>query len=104
MPPAHQERDRIVRSAYEIAAPLEEAWRSFADLNENLLPLIPKLQCTVLLAWAKKDFVIPLSSVRPSFALFRAYRLQLFEGGHAAFLDDPDRFEGALRSFLQDHR
>jgi 4,5:9,10-diseco-3-hydroxy-5,9,17-trioxoandrosta-1(10),2-diene-4-oate hydrolase len=104
MPPAQQERNRIIRSAYEIALPLETAWRSFADSNENLLPLLPKLHCPVLLAWAKKDFVIPLDDVEPSFALFRDYRLQVFEGGHAAFLEDPDRFESALRAFLHDYR
>ena len=103
MPPARQERNRIIRSAYEIAPPLEQAWRSFAEPNENLLPLVSKLQCPVLLAWAQNDLVIPLKGVKPSFALFRDYRLQVFEGGHAAFLEDPDRFESALRAFLQDH-
>ena len=101
MAPAHEERDRIIRSAYEIASPLEQAWRSFAKPEENLLPLLPGIQCPVLLAWTKQDFVIPLKYAEPSFGLFRNHRLEIFEGGHAAFLEDPNRFEQCLREFLK---
>jgi pimeloyl-ACP methyl ester carboxylesterase len=102
MAPAREEQDRIVRSAYEIASPSEQAWRSFARPEENLLPMLPRLQCPVLLAWANQDLVIPLKKAQPSFRLFRKYRLEVFQGGHAAFLEDPDRFEKALRIFLTD--
>ena len=101
MAPAREERDRIVRSAYEIASPSEQAWRSFAKPEENLLPLLPRIQCPVLLAWAKQDFVIPLKYAQSSFGLFRKYRLEVFEGGHAAFLEDPDHFEQCIRTFLR---
>ena len=100
MAPAHAERDRIIRSAYEIAPILEQAWRSFAKPEENLLPTLSGIQCPVFLAWAKKDFVIPLKYVQPSFRLFHKYQLEVFEGGHAAFLEDPDRFETSLRKFM----
>jgi pimeloyl-ACP methyl ester carboxylesterase len=99
--PAREERDRITRSAYEIAPTLEEAWRSFAKPQENLLSVVPKIQCPVLLAWAKDDFVVPLKYSQPSFSLFKNHRLEVFEGGHAAFLEDPDRFESTLRKFLK---
>ena len=85
MPPAHEERDRIIRSAYEIAPILEQAWRSFAKPEENLLPMLPKIECPVLLAWAKEDVVIPLKSVQPSFGLLRKHQLEVFEGGFRAF-------------------
>lgn len=101
-PPALEQRDRIVRSAYEIASPLEQAWRSFAKPEENLLPLLPGIQCPVLLAWAKQDFVIPLKGVEPSFGLFPNHRLEVFEGGHAAFREDPDHFERSIREFLKE--
>lgn len=101
MESARTERDRISRSAYETASPLEQAWRSFATSEENLLPIVPGIQCPVLLACAKQDFVLPLKNAEPSFPLFRSYRLETFEGGHAAFLEDPDRFELALRRFLK---
>jgi pimeloyl-ACP methyl ester carboxylesterase len=102
MAPAREERDRIVRSAYEIALPSEQAWEGFAKPEENLLPTPPKIQCPVLLAWAKQDFVVPLRYSQPSFGSFRNYKLELFEGGHAAFLEDPDHFEQCIRAFLQD--
>jgi pimeloyl-ACP methyl ester carboxylesterase len=98
---SREERDRIVRSAYETAPILEQAWKSFARPQEDLLPLLPKVQCPVFLAWAKRDFVIPLKNAQPSFHLFRNYRLEVFEGGHSAFLEDPDRFEKSLRIFLE---
>jgi 4,5:9,10-diseco-3-hydroxy-5,9,17-trioxoandrosta-1(10),2-diene-4-oate hydrolase len=98
--PAWEERNRIVRAAYEIAPTLEQAWRSFADPNENVLPMLPRIKCPVLLAWARQDFVIPLRLAKPSFDAFPKHRLEVFEGGHAAFLEDPDRFENCLRNFL----
>lgn len=101
MASAREERDRIISSAYEIAAPSEQAWRSFAKREEDLLPLLPGIQCPVLLAWAKQDFVIPLKFVQPSFKLLRRYQLEVFEGGHSAFLEDPEHFERCIRKFLQ---
>jgi 4,5:9,10-diseco-3-hydroxy-5,9,17-trioxoandrosta-1(10),2-diene-4-oate hydrolase len=98
---AREERNRIIRSAYEIALPLEQAWRSFGRPDENLLRLLPSIQCPVLLAWAREDVVLPLKSAQPSFNLFRKHQLQVFDGGHAAFLEDPDRFESSLRKFLE---
>jgi pimeloyl-ACP methyl ester carboxylesterase len=98
--PAREQRDRIVRSAYEIAPILERAWRSFAKPEELLLPILSQVQCPVLLAWAKDDFVLPLSRNQPSFQKFTNHCLEVFEGGHAAFLEDPDRFASVLRRFL----
>lgn len=102
MASAREERDRIIRSAYEIAPTLEEGWRSFAKPEENLLPVLARIQCPVLLAWAKDDFVVPLNYSQPFFGLFKNHRLEVFEGGHAAFLEDPDRFEISLRAFLEE--
>jgi 4,5:9,10-diseco-3-hydroxy-5,9,17-trioxoandrosta-1(10),2-diene-4-oate hydrolase len=98
---AREERNRIIRSAYEIALPLEQAWRSFGRPDENLLPLLPGIQCPVLLAWAREDVVLPLKYAQPSFNLFKQHQLQVFDGGHAAFLEDPDQFEKSLRTFLE---
>ena len=99
-PAAHEQRDRIIRSAYEVAPTLEQAWRSFNRPEENLASLLPHVLCPVLLAWAKDDFVVPLKRSAPSFQVFPYHRLEVFEGGHAAFLEDPGRFELALRGFL----
>jgi pimeloyl-ACP methyl ester carboxylesterase len=98
--PAQEERTRIVQSAYEIAPVLEEAWKSFARQDESLHPILQEIECPVFLAWAKDDFVLPLGGAESAFQLFPNHRLEVFEGGHAAFLEDPDRFEHSLRNFL----
>ena len=100
--PAQQERERIVRSAYETAPILEQAWKSFARPEENLNPILPEIRCPVLIAWAKDDFVVPLKGTQSAFQRFPNHRLEVFDGGHAAFLEDPDHFEQSLRRFLKE--
>jgi len=80
---------------------LEQAWKSFARPEENLSPILHEVRCPVLLAWAKDDCVIPLRGAEPAFEKFPNDRLEVFEGGHAAFLEDPDRFERSIRAFLK---
>lgn len=99
--PAQQQRERIVLSAYETAPVLEQAWKSFGRPEENLNPILPDIKCPVLLAWAKDDFVVPLKGTQPTFQLFPNHHLEVFDGGHAAFLEDPDHFEQSLRAFLK---
>jgi pimeloyl-ACP methyl ester carboxylesterase len=91
---------RIVRSAYEIAPVLEQAWKSFARPEESLWEVLPGIRCPLLLAWARNDAVISLTSAKPAFARFPNHHLEVFAGGHAAFLEDPERFEKTLRRFL----
>jgi pimeloyl-ACP methyl ester carboxylesterase len=99
--PARAERDRIVRAAYEVAPVLEQAWQSFARPEESLQSLLPQIKAPVLLAWARDDSTIPLRSAAIAYTEFPNARLEVFAGGHAAFLEDPDRFEKELRRFLQ---
>jgi pimeloyl-ACP methyl ester carboxylesterase len=98
--PAHAECDRIVLSAYEIAPVLEQAWQSFALSEESLRNKLLEIECPVLVAWAESDSVISFQSTEAAFARFPNHRLGIFTGGHAAFLEDPDRFEQRLREFL----
>jgi hypothetical protein len=51
--PAQAERDRIIRSAYEMAPILEPASRSFSRAEENLGAMLLQIHCVVFLAWAK---------------------------------------------------
>jgi len=99
--PAQQQRERIVRSAYETAPVLEQAWKSFGRPEEDLNPILSEIKCPVLIAWAKHDFVVPLKGTQSAFQRFPNHRLEVFDGGHAAFLEDPDRFEQSLRKFLR---
>ncbi len=98
--PAREERARIIRAAYETAPVLVEAWRSFARPEESLWTRLPEIRCPVVLAWAKDDFVVPLDASRPAFVRFPDHRVEVFKGGHAAFLEDPEHFLSVLKSFL----
>jgi pimeloyl-ACP methyl ester carboxylesterase len=100
---ARKQRERIVLAAYETAPIVEQAWKSFSRPEENLNPILAEIKCPVLLAWAKDDFVVPLDGTKSAFDLFPNHRLEVFDAGHAAFLEDPDHFERALRAFLRDN-
>ena len=99
-PPAQAERDRIVRGAYETAPILVQAWESFARPEESLGEILPAIDRPVLLAWARNDQIIPLAGAAEAARKLPHARLEVFSGGHAAFLEDPDRFEEKLRQFL----
>lgn len=86
---AREERERIIRSAYEIAPVLEQVWRSFARPEQNLAAFLPQIHCPVLLVWAKDDIIIQLKRSVPSFEKIPDHRLEIFEGARA-FLADPD--------------
>lgn len=98
-PAARPWRDRIVAAAVESAPALAEAWASFGLPDADLRARVREVACPVLLAWAKQDRVLPWSRCKGAASAFRDARVELFEGGHAAFLEDPARFEQAFRTF-----
>ena len=98
--PARPQRGRIVASAREIAPILAQSWKSFAAPEADLRPLIPRVACPTLFAWAKQDRVIPWSRNKAAAARFRDARVEFFRAGHAAFLEDPDRFAEVFRGFV----
>ena len=97
--PARAQRDRIVASASEIAPILAESWKSFGEPEADLRPLVPRIECPVLFAWAKQDRVLPWERTRAAAETFRDWRVEFFRAGHAAFLEDPDRFAAVFRAF-----
>jgi pimeloyl-ACP methyl ester carboxylesterase len=99
-PAASEERSRIVASAYEIAGVLEQAWRSFGQVEADLRPLIPKIEQPVLFTWATSDRIVQLGRNFESIRRFRHAQLVRFPGGHSPFLEAPDEFLESLRSFL----
>ena len=96
---ARAQRDRIVASAYEIAPILAESWKSFAEPGADLRPLIASIGCPVFFAWATQDRVLPWARTRPAAEKFADMRVEFFRAGHAAFLEDPDRFAASFRTF-----
>lgn len=97
---AAAQRERIIASGYEIAALLRQAWESFAEPDADISHLAPSVRCPVWFAWAKDDRIIPWSSAKAAAKRFRDFRVTLFRGGHAAFLEDPDHFAAEFRAFV----
>jgi pimeloyl-ACP methyl ester carboxylesterase len=95
--PASEQRARIVASCREIAPVLAQAWRSFGRPEADLRALVPALAVPVFYAWAKDDQVVAWS--RSKAAALRApnHHVEMFRGGHAPFLEEPDAF---ARSFI----
>jgi hypothetical protein len=57
---AAEERSRIIGSAFEIAAVLEQAWCSFGRAEADLRLLIPTIWQPVLFTWATSDRIVQL--------------------------------------------
>lgn len=98
--PIADHRARIVNAGYEHARVLAEAWNSFGTPEADIRALCPKLQCPVLVSWAKHDRVIPYSVCRKAIRTIPNAKIEMFNAGHAAFLEDPIAFEIVFRSFL----
>jgi pimeloyl-ACP methyl ester carboxylesterase len=98
-PAARAQRDRIVAAAAETAPVLAEAWASFASPQADLRSLAPTLRCPTLFAWTAKDRILPWSKSRAAATTVPDHRVEMFDGGHAAFLEDPDRFAERFRRF-----
>jgi pimeloyl-ACP methyl ester carboxylesterase len=99
-PTASEERSRIVASAFEIAAVLEQAWRSFGQVEADLRPLIPTIRQPVLFTWAVSDRIVQLGRNLESISQFRNAQLVRFPGGHSPFLEAPEEFLEVLHAFL----
>lgn len=99
---AKAQRQRIVSAAYETAGLLAEAWSSFGAPDADLRALLPAVTQPTLVAWARFDQILPWWRHRATVAKIPNGRVELFRGGHAAFLEDPDRFAATFRSFLAD--
>lgn len=102
--PARAQRSRIVAAARDTAPVLAEAWASFADSRADLRDRVAAIACPVLFAWARGDRVLPWKGSEAAARTIPDHCVEFFEGGHAAFLEDPDRFAQALRTFAGNPR
>jgi 4,5:9,10-diseco-3-hydroxy-5,9,17-trioxoandrosta-1(10),2-diene-4-oate hydrolase len=93
-------RDEIVAGAVAASPVLREAWQSFREPDADLRRLVPALSCPVLYAWATRDRYV--SWGRSKRAAIRAphHAIELFDGGHAAFLERPAEFDAAFVRFM----
>jgi len=98
---AAEQRSRVTAAGLEMAPILAQAWRSFGEPAADLRPLVARINCPVLFAWAKRDRIIQLKRCLPAIRRFPDARLETFDAGHAAHLEAPDAFERSVERFLE---
>lgn len=98
-PAAAAQRDRIIAAGRELAPLLAAAWSHFGLPEADIRGLALGLDVPVWFAWARHDRIIPLSLCRPAIRRMRRASLTLFDGGHAAFLEQPAHFSNAFERF-----
>jgi 4,5:9,10-diseco-3-hydroxy-5,9,17-trioxoandrosta-1(10),2-diene-4-oate hydrolase len=97
---ARDQRRRIIAAGAECAKPMADAWTSFAQPEADLRSRAATLACPVLFAWARNDKVVVLSKSRAAIASVPDHELELFEGGHCAFLEAPEEFVARFDRFV----
>lgn len=98
---ATAQRERIIAAGYEMAPLLRQAWESFGAPDADIRRLVPTIKCPVWIAWAKSDRVIPWAMCRAAVRKFPNRKIQLFRGGHSAFLENPESFAKGFRAFAK---
>jgi pimeloyl-ACP methyl ester carboxylesterase len=90
---------RIGSRDYRDAGPLRPVLVTV--VNEDLAPLLPRIQASTLLVWGAGDDAVPVSHAHTMERLIPDAGLVLFEeAGHFAYLDEPRRFCRVVRHFL----
>ena len=101
---AWPQRRRIVKACYETADTLSQAWAKFADTTAaDQRQAAASLKIPVLAAWSMQDKINLFSAVRPTLKQMKHVRIAQFKGGHAAFLEQPQRFVSEYLRFIFDN-
>jgi 4,5:9,10-diseco-3-hydroxy-5,9,17-trioxoandrosta-1(10),2-diene-4-oate hydrolase len=103
-PEASARRVEIVSAGYEIAPVLAEAWQSFAQADADLSGLAAEIECPVWFPWAKDDRIVSYRRSRDVIEAFPNASVQLFRGGHSAFLEDREAFVEGFLAFADQKR
>ena len=70
-------------------------------VNEDLEPLVSKLNCPTLIIWGDADTATPISDAKIMEGLMPDAGLVVCEGaGHYSFLEQPAKVHGALKAFF----
>lgn len=70
-------------------------------VNEDLKPLVSKMDCPTLIIWGDMDTATPIDDARLMESLIPDAGLVVCEGaGHYSFLEQPAKVHGALKAFL----
>lgn len=96
-----QRRAKSGSSDYNRATPMMRAILSKC-VNEDLCYVMPKISAPTLLFWGDKDTATPISDAHKMVKLIPNADLVVAEGaGHFAFLERPELWREALKSFLK---
>ena len=98
-PAAREQRRRITAAAFESASVLRQAWTGFAAPAADVRALAAGLDVPVWFAWARRDRIVRFVLAKPTIDRMRRASVTLFDGGHAAFLEQPEVFARAFADF-----
>jgi pimeloyl-ACP methyl ester carboxylesterase len=102
---ARPQRRRIARAGYECAQTLSDAWVNFADAKEaDQRQAAVALRLPILVAWAMQDRINLFKGAKPTIEKMKQASLSQFQGGHAAFLEQPQQFIAEFLRFAFKHR
>lgn len=99
-PAAQTHKEAIIAAGYEMAPVLLEAWDSFRQPEANLVPHLARLTMPVLVTWARRDRIVRWERNRAAIAQLPNGHVEMFNAGHAPFLETPDAFSRTLTAFL----
>ncbi len=94
-----EHRARIVAAGGESASVMRDAFKSFLKPEADLRLAAKRLNVPCLFAWAKRDRIVAWKASKPAVDLIANAQVQMFEGGHAAFLEDANAFNFAFLNF-----
>lgn len=90
---------RTASSDYANAGPLRPTFVKL--VNQDLTPMLPRIQASTLLIWGETDTATPVSDGQTMERLIPDAGLVVFPGaGHFSYLDQPRRFARVASHFL----
>jgi pimeloyl-ACP methyl ester carboxylesterase len=97
---ASEQRSRIVKSGYEMAPLLYEAWDSFSKPEAYLGTVVPLLTMPVFVGWADRDGLVQWSRNRETIEKIPHLTIRHFDAGHTPFIETPQAFNDEAQAFL----
>jgi pimeloyl-ACP methyl ester carboxylesterase len=88
------------RKSAETVQMLAAIWKSFLESEHNLLETAKQITAPTLLAWGKRDPVIPVGVGRLAQKTIPGAKLHLFNTGHEPFAEVPEEFLKVVLPFL----
>lgn len=100
MPAASERRRAIIAQGERLAPLLRQAWAGFGRPEADLRALAASIEVPVWVAWAVRDKIIPLRTCLPAIHRLKHHQFSRYDAGHAAFLEQPDKFAKDFEQWL----